>query len=285
MCKFGSFGTGDDQLSHPRGVAVWQGLVLVTDQDSDRICVHRLSDGGFVRSFGQAASPDASLRDPTGIAVSDVDGLAFVTESPYQGVHRVSVWWLEDGSLVHRWGSTGSGDGQFNDPRGIAVSCGAGRLVYVADSRNHRIQVFGVDGRFVRSFGFLGSGPAQLNYPFGICLDDELLYVTEFCNHRMSVLSAADGSFVRHIGLGEGLSDGQLDCPAGIAVGAGWVAVSEAGNDRVSVFDSVDGLFLYRWGSEGRGNNQLHNPCMMCWSESHGVLVADTYNHRVLVFQ
>ena len=42
---------------------------------------------------------------------------------------------------VGQWGSPGSGDGQFNEPKGIAVS-ETGARVYVADTWNHRIQYF-----------------------------------------------------------------------------------------------------------------------------------------------
>lgn len=288
MRSLGSYGKRDGQFYNPQGVAVWQDLVLVTDTYNARICVHRLSDGGFVRSFGRSLYDARNCRDPVGIAVSEADGLAFVTESPTEDdeVQCVSVWRLVDGSLVRRWGSTGSNNGQFDEPRGIAVSRGADRLVYVADCRNDRIQVFGVDGRFVRSFGSKGDGPAQLHRPTGICLDGGLLYVAEYYNHRISVLSASDGSFVRHIGLGEGSGDGQLNRPTGIAVGVEWVAVSELHNDRVSVFVCADGSFLHRWGSWGIGDNQFNSPNLMCWSESQGVLVvADSRSSRVVVYQ
>jgi len=42
-----------------------------------------------------------------------------------------------------KWGSRGAGDGQFNDPRGIAVD-GEGN-VYVGDRNNNRIQKFRPD--------------------------------------------------------------------------------------------------------------------------------------------
>ena len=41
----------------------------------------------------------------------------------------------------YRWGSLGSGDGQFNYPNGVAAD-GSGNI-YVADMENQRIQVFG----------------------------------------------------------------------------------------------------------------------------------------------
>ena len=40
-----------------------------------------------------------------------------------------------------RWGSKGSGDGQFSDPYGIAVDTGGD--IYVTDSLNNRVQEFG----------------------------------------------------------------------------------------------------------------------------------------------
>lgn len=42
--------------------------------------------------------------------------------------------------FVKQWGSLGAGDGEFNQPGGIAV--GKGGDIYVADADNHRIQKF-----------------------------------------------------------------------------------------------------------------------------------------------
>ena len=44
------------------------------------------------------------------------------------------------GNFITKWGSNGSGDGQFNGPQGVAVD-GSGN-VYVVDAYNHRIQKF-----------------------------------------------------------------------------------------------------------------------------------------------
>ena len=40
-----------------------------------------------------------------------------------------------------KWGTKGTGDGEFYQPHGIAVAPD-GSAVYVADTNNHRIQVF-----------------------------------------------------------------------------------------------------------------------------------------------
>ncbi len=59
--------------------------------------------------------------------------------------HRVQMF-RPDGAFVRKWGSFGSGEGQFRFPRSVAVR---GDQVLVSDRGNHRVQVFRTDGTFV----------------------------------------------------------------------------------------------------------------------------------------
>jgi DNA-binding beta-propeller fold protein YncE len=45
------------------------------------------------------------------------------------------------GTFITKWGSSGTGDGEFNSPQGVAVDPSTGN-VFVADTFNDRIQVF-----------------------------------------------------------------------------------------------------------------------------------------------
>jgi tripartite motif-containing protein 71 len=65
----------------------------------------------------------------------DGSGNVYVTDQ-----NRVQKF-TSSGTYVTQWGAPGSGDGQFNVPRGVAVD-GSGN-VYVADAHNYRIQKFG----------------------------------------------------------------------------------------------------------------------------------------------
>ena len=53
--------------------------------------------------------------------------------------------------VVDIFGSAGTGAGQFNTPRGVAVNESTGHL-YVVDSLNHRVQQFDLFGTFVRAW-------------------------------------------------------------------------------------------------------------------------------------
>ena len=47
--------------------------------------------------------------------------------------------------FITKWGSTGTADGQFHSPSGVAVDSSGN--VYVSDSTNNRVQVFGPNAR------------------------------------------------------------------------------------------------------------------------------------------
>jgi tripartite motif-containing protein 71 len=65
-----------------------------------------------------------------------------------------------------RWGSFGSGDGQFNEPKGAGVALN--HTVYVADSSNHRVQYFYSRGSFIGKWGSYGTGEGQFEFPAGV---------------------------------------------------------------------------------------------------------------------
>jgi tripartite motif-containing protein 71 len=48
----------------------------------------------------------------------------------------------KNGELITTWGSKGSGDGQFKRPEDIVVDDSGN--VFVSDTRNSRIQIFGI---------------------------------------------------------------------------------------------------------------------------------------------
>jgi hypothetical protein len=99
------------------------------------------------------------------------------------------------GNFLFKFGSEGTGDGQFGSQRffgqgaeGVAVD-GAGRIV-VADADNHRVQVFDAAGNFLYKFGAEGTGVGQFRYPRGVAADSAgRIVVADSGNIRIQVLA------------------------------------------------------------------------------------------------
>ena len=82
------------------------------------------------------------------------------------------------------WGGPGNGPGQFSEPRGLATDTRG--TLYVADTKNSRIQVFDGTGQFVKQFGTKGAGLAELNEPCGVAVDAQGdLWVADTWNGRI----------------------------------------------------------------------------------------------------
>ncbi|MFB6286449.1 MAG: SMP-30/gluconolactonase/LRE family protein, partial [Candidatus Bipolaricaulia bacterium] len=182
--------------------------------------------------------------------------------------------------------------GQFDAPEGVTVASD-GRI-YVADTNNHRVQVFNSDGEFLDQWGSFcdlasgegcndADGQGQFNAPEGIAFAPatDTVYVADSGNNRIQGF-APNGEF--RFAWGEsGSESGQFNLPVGVAVdGAGRVFVADVLNHRVQVFDPV-GTFLREWGSEGQETGQFKFPADVAFHDRR-VYVTDNGNHRVQVF-
>ncbi len=187
-------------------------------------------------------------------------------------------------------GSVGTNAGQFDAPRGIAVAKDGS--VYVADSRNNRIQHLSADGQVLQSWGTFadvskGNAPGGTFYePWGVAVaPDGSVYVTDTWNHRVEKFTA-DGQFVTMWGyFGQAEKPEAFWGPRGIAVDAqGRVFVVDTGNKRVVVF-GPNGEPVTSFGSSGLDAGQFDEPVGVAFSNSGLVFITDTWNQRIQVFQ
>jgi DNA-binding beta-propeller fold protein YncE/Flp pilus assembly protein TadD len=178
-------------------------------------------------------------------------------------------------------GQEGRESGQFRQPSGIVVDR-SGR-VYVADTYNHRVQVFAPDDGFLQTFGMEGAQGGALLRPKGLAWGpNQLLYVADTGNHRIQAFDQ-HGAAVLLLGS-FGTQPGQFNAPEGVAVDAEQMLyIADTQNHRVQKLAS-DGSFLLSWGSSGSGKGEFLAPSDITLDRDGRVLVVDTQNHRVQVF-
>jgi predicted membrane-bound mannosyltransferase/DNA-binding beta-propeller fold protein YncE len=193
------------------------------------------------------------------------------------------------------WGSEGSGLGQLTWPRGIAVS--EDGLVYVADSQNHRIQVFDADGLLVSSWGAYGDCGVQVPLPGTFCEPWDVavgpegdVFVADTWAHRVQRFTS-EGEFVTawgaygQFGIGEVPGPIAFYGPRSVDVGPdGLVYVSDTGNKKVQVF-TRDGEFVAEWGGFGAVPGQLDEPVGLAFNPAGQIVIADSWNRRVQVLE
>ena len=136
LTQWGGYGTTPGKLQQPIGLAADNNYLYVLDQGSYTPVQKFTQTGGFVgRWGGYGGSAPGNFIAPYCIAVDNSNHL-YVTDSGNNRVQEFDT----NGSYLAQWGTSGSANGYFNYPIGIATD--ASGNVYVGDN-NSRIQKFG----------------------------------------------------------------------------------------------------------------------------------------------
>jgi DNA-binding beta-propeller fold protein YncE len=138
--KWGKLGPNNGEFSEPRSLAFdTQGVLYVVDTGNNRI-QYFTNNGTYIDQWGQFGYNDNQFATPVGISIDSFDKV-YVSEK----VHKVKKF-DSNGNFITSFGSPGAADGELNNPEGITtISSGKQVYVYVADSVNHRIEIFALE--------------------------------------------------------------------------------------------------------------------------------------------
>jgi sugar lactone lactonase YvrE len=298
LLAWGKQGTEPGEFHFPIGIAINPAdEILITDHYNNR--VQRFDREGKLLDYF------AVLPNPGGIAL-DKAGNTYLSHFPTAvgskvvNPDRLTVY-SPAGKLLHEWGKTGTGPGEFSYPGGMAIAPD-GR-VYVADQTNHRMQMLDPNGRFLATWGKYGTKPGEFGGntnvksraggPDFVALDKQgNVYTTEAMDGRVQKFTA-EGAFLLAFGDLEdrpgsfGREFEPLKSMHGpIAVCCDrkdrlWVS---AAGGRVQQFTS-DGRYLRGFGEkQGSEPGQFLAPHGVAIDSRGHLYVVDAYNHRIQKF-
>ncbi len=175
--------------------------------------------------------------------------------------------------------ATGTKNGEFKECRGLEQ--GPKNRIYLADTLNHRIQVFDNKGDYLWKGGEKGDGKGQFMEPNDVTIDQREgdIYITDTWNHRIVRLDK-NGSYI-------GAAKLDFFGPRGIAYHPTWkvLYISDTGHHQVKVM-TTDGQLNQTWGKNGGGNseNAFLEPVGIDILPDGNVIVVDGKNKRLKVY-
>jgi sugar lactone lactonase YvrE len=212
-------------------------VIVMASIEGDRTALDRYRKDGTHVGRIAVYGPDR-LPAPAGVA-TDATGAFYIPDADRDCI----LWCDAAGQIVAELGE----GGELKAPRDVDV--GAGGEILIADTDNHRIQVWSRTKEVLACWGaepdeddesrFLpsGRGPGEFFRPFGVTGDPRgRIWVADTNNHRVQRLSLASG-FEHMFGV-EGDAAGQLRFPIDVRVdAAGRVVVVDQKGARIQWFD------------------------------------------------
>lgn len=223
-----TFTPPDFRNGRPSGLGITRdGKLIVCDSHYSCIRIYA-PNGTELKVIGGDKGTAPGQYGYVSDAVQDADGFFYISEF---GINERITKLDADGRFVTCWGKSGTADAEFNRIR--ALTLGPDDRIYVADSCNHRVQVFTKTGELMQVIGSEGDAPGQLKYPYDLAFGPKGdLYVAERGNHRVQKFSAAGVS--QGVWGGPGRQPGQLADPWALVVDRkGRVHVIDTENHRV----------------------------------------------------
>jgi len=270
LFKFGSRGNGNGQFKYPMGIATNSAEdIIVADTCNYRIQVFD-KDGNFKFKFGSRGSLDGQFKYPVEVATNSFDDIIVADPDTYRRTPRIQVF-DKNGEFKFKFGSCGTGNGQFKWPVGVTTN--SFNDIIVADwwydwSYSGSIQVFSKEGDFKFKINIKKPVSVTTN-----SFDDIIV----LCDYGGFYVFDKNGNFKFQAGTG-------FKRPLSVATDSfDNIIVADTGNYRIQAFDK-NGNFKFKFGSWGSGDMQFGCPNSVATNSFDDIIVVDKMNHRIQVF-
>lgn len=217
--KWGSKGILNGEFDHPYGIAEMDGLIYVADAGNDRIQIFDCTENE-TKFVGKLTSENINyptniaivdkqiyiVNDAKGISIFNLDdglvkmtihdkiicnnisGIAlnsdniFITNYSTDLIGKIDL----EGNIIKVWGGSESSSDNFDSPECLAI---IDQMLYICDTKNHRIQIDDTDGKIIRSINL--EQIVDLNQdneiiscprPYGVTTDGNKIYISDESN-------------------------------------------------------------------------------------------------------
>ena len=283
-----------------RRVAVGAGsnpLIYAADLWGLKILTYKSSDGTIASAsqplLGSGTYPAAGgLNEDHGIAIDPSTNQIFAANTVNQRIERFD---LPNGNNPFDWGTKGvvESAASFNWAQGIGYDPQDGN-VWVANTRNNRIDEFSTDGTPIASCPNTSRLTSSFNWPMAVAFDPSgTMYVADTFNNRIEAISVSQCSNnttvtpIWSVGT-RGSGSGQFIKPWDIAYDPtqNRLLVTDTDNSRLVALTPTNGAVesLFPSITKGSAPGQVQQPEGIAVDASGSIWVADTGNNRVEEF-
>ncbi|WPX08011.1 NHL repeat-containing protein [Anaerocellum danielii] len=264
----------NEVLRLPNSVAVdSKGFIIVADTDNCRIMKFDPT-GKKVFSIGMKGNQKNQFSYPAAVTC-DKNGNIYVADTGNSRLVKLSP----DGKWLASWEKVKVKRGKLQTPMGIAVDRKG--YIYVSDYSLSKIVKYNSKGQFVSEITKLNIKGDKLNFPRGIAVDPAgNLYVADSGNNRVVVINQKGNVVNIYNKIGNYF---KLHHPLGIAIDQSGVniAITDTDYHRVILY-STKMRKAYTWGKNEKNKFNLNYPTGVCFDLKGNIIVADTYNSRIV---
>ena len=187
---------------------------------------------------------------------TDAAGNVYVADISNQRIQKFTA----AGAYITQWGSLGGGNGQFNNPHGVATD--AAGNVYVADFDNNRVQKFTGTGTYLCQWGSPGSGNGQFSGALDVATAaDGDVYVADRSNNRIQKFNPTSTVGVSYPPATDHAPDLSLSAFPNPSTGQIQISFTQltATSATLEVYD-LTGRVIWKKASLSRGSKTVYWP-------------------------
>jgi DNA-binding beta-propeller fold protein YncE len=276
----------------PRGIALYGGMVFVTDAGGDQVEAWQFTNSGatylpdyLITGYGSGASQ--KFTGPRGLVVTS-DGRLLVTDEWGFGLDQFDV--TQDPPVpTNQWFGQGPPAFGVNVPKGLAIA--ANGDMCVNDYWDMRVECVTPAGSFDFKFGFRGgkTRPGSINFAWATAVQPSTgdFFVANRESNNIEVFGPT-GDFITQWGT-HGTACGDINLPQGIAFAPnGNLVLADTSNGRIEEWTitspSSPGTNPVCYGQKGRraqGPGYFDAPTGVSVAADGTIWVADTNDNQI----